>query len=192
MKKKEKKLNEKQILKKLNISDFAEMTENQLKQFMYLSQFIDRTTALNIIEHLPDVTNCLGTMIDILRNTCNSVMDKAMESSKPAYDGILKVIDILDGELKNPDLTQEDRIRIESELLDCTRQLVQIDASTKQILMDQSRILYGAIGAIGIGLAALVSICLASKSSESDDIIDSDDHSCIKTDTDEDSDDYDE
>lgn len=148
-------LTEKQVLKKLNISDFRHLSKDKVMKFASMLPNMDPEVAKKALEQFPEFAK---TTKDILVDY-KQILEKGMESNDKSimscYDASKLIIASLQKELEKEELTFEERKYIVDKMLEVSRMMNEKDTENKKFLLGLSMVA-GVVVTSVIGVAASV------------------------------------
>lgn len=149
-------ITEKKALKKLGIPDFRHITKDKIVKFTSMIPRMDPEVAKAAIEQFPEFKDMsLGIV-----NTYKDVLDKLIESNDKSneafYSTCNQIIQSLDKELDMPELTSEDRNRIENKMIEVAQMIGDKDTENKRFHLRNHLILAGTLlGILATGASVL-------------------------------------
>lgn len=148
-------LTEKQVLRKLNISDFRHLSKDKVMKFASMLPNMDPEVAKKALEQFPEFAK---TTKEILVDY-KQILEKGMESNDKSimscYDASKLIITSLQKELEKEDLTFEERTYIVDKMLEVSRMMNEKDTENKKFLLGLSMVA-GVVVTSVIGVAASV------------------------------------
>ena len=125
-------LSEKKALKKLGIPDFRHMTKDKIVSFTSMIHKMDPEVAKEAIKQFPEFKDL---SLDIV-NTYKSVIDKVVESNEKSqnvfYNTCNDIISSLKDELNRPELSSDERDRIEKKMIQAAKMIGDKDSENKK------------------------------------------------------------
>lgn len=149
-------MSEKALLRKLDIPDFRHMTKEKVRIFASSLPYMDRDVALKALEQFPDFAKLANELVSNLSEMTQIVFSQNASSTQALQQSCNDTLAYCRERLSQPDIPQEERIRLERMMLDVIDMMRQIDADNKRFL---SNLLTGA-GALFLGIAAIAGTAL--------------------------------
>ncbi len=146
-------LDEKAVLQMLGISDFRHMSKENIVQFISAIPQMDPAVATKVIEQFPAVKDMALGMAKELRQGYEKAIDANNEDSKPTYDSVDAVIEVLSKELDKDDYTPEQRLQLIDKICEQPRIKQEVHKDNQSFIMKGLR--YLGLTVLGIGAAAI-------------------------------------
>lgn len=102
-------LNEKQVLKKLDIPDFRHMTKEKIIRFASLMPKMEAEVAKKALEQFPEFTSLSSDAISSLKEMVEKVCKSNDDSTKRFYDSCDLMISTLQNELERDNINADDK-----------------------------------------------------------------------------------
>lgn len=170
-------MNEKKVLKKLNIPDFKHMTKDKVVEFATMLPHMDPEVAKACLEQFPEFTNFAGEIVGHYKEVVTKALNSNDNSQAAYYSACNNIIDALKEELKNPNIDSDERSRIEDKMIVVAGMIGEKDTENKKFLIA----VLSVFGATAVGALAAAAAVIGANSNLS-----------IDKDTDLDDDDYDD
>lgn len=160
-------LTEQKVLKKLGIPDFRHLTKDKVLVMASMLDKMDPEVAKKALDQFPDFAH---TTKDLLANV-KEVLDKSLEENGASvhsyYDACNSIIQSLQNQLENENLTFEDKKYIIEQMVYITNQMGSKDSENKKYL---AAIAFMALGAASAFVLALGSVLGSNTTIESNDL----------------------
>ena len=163
-------LTEQKVLKKLGIPDFRHLTKDKVLVMASMLDKMDPEVAKKALEQFPDFAS---TAKDVLANV-KETLDKSLEENGASvhsyYDTCNSVIQSLQKQLENKNLSFEDKKYIIEQMVYITNQMGSKDSENKKFLATIALMALGAAGAIVFTLGSVLGSNTAIESSDLDNL----------------------
>ena len=152
-----KNLTEQEVLRKLKIDDFSQMT---VKQFFELTSMknVDPEIIKKAIEQIPEFAELIREMINHQKETVEKAMKSNDESMKNCFDAWNRAINILEKELENENLSFDERMEIIEKIMECNKMIDQKDSENKAFLAD---VVKKVVGGVFMTVAVVLALPIA-------------------------------
>lgn len=170
-------ISEERALKKLGISDFRHMTKDKIVKFASVLPHMEPEVAKKALEQFPAFKELASDLVIQYKG----IVDRAMESNdigqNAFYEACNSIIQSLQGELEDENITQEEKNRIEDKMIRVAQMIGEKDSENKVFLKRIVEIGAGVIIALGLAGAAILgsSVKLAEGDYDDDDDDEDDD-----------------
>lgn len=151
-------LNEKQVLKRLDISDFSQMTEDKAPLFASILPDMDPEIAKKALEQFPDFSKMATNLVSEYSSVVKKAMEEGTASTKVYYDSCAKVLDSLQKELDKKFLLPKRREKIIDKMIEVANMIDRKDSEHKNFILK----LVSGVGAVGITVAGLAAYIVTS------------------------------
>lgn len=151
-----KKLTEKQVLKKLGISDFRHMTKDKVVALASLYENMDPEVAKKALEQFPNFAQTMNDAIDDLKEVVLEGLNSNDESNKQCLLACQGMLDLLEKSLEDEELSFEERMRIMDKMMEITKLMHDKDSENKVFIKDITSKVVNATLGIGVILLAAV------------------------------------
>lgn len=149
-------MSEKALLRQLDIPDFRHMTKEKVRIFASSLPYMDREVALKALEQFPDFAKLANELVSNLSKMVQTAFSQNASSTQALQQSCNDTLAYCRERLSQPDIPQEERIRLERMMLDVIDMMRQIDADNKRFL---SNLVAGA-GMLCMGVAAFAGAAL--------------------------------
>ena len=151
-----KELSENQVLKKLKIQDFQQMSKEKVIEFASMLPRMDPEVSKKALEQFPEFAKLTsGIMTEFQK-----VSVKAFESndnSMEAYNSVCQtIIESLEKMLESDQITFEEKKYIIDKTIEVAKMMGEKDSENKKFLMNALKVVGGI--AAGLGLVALAAV----------------------------------
>ena len=139
-------LTEKKVLKKLGITDFRHITKDKVIEIATMLPQMDPEVAKKVLEQLPDYANNIKDIVTIFKDEIGNILASNDKSAENVYAAYMLILEKLSEELKQPELSFDEKDRINERLIQVSDKMREFDHDNKQFLLDMA-------GKIALGLA---------------------------------------
>lgn len=154
----QKTMSEKQLKKKLRVSDWSEMTEEKIQIFARYLGIIDPQLAREIISNFPRFAEMCETLVESANKTISDISNNDTENARMFYGSCNRLMDILADVLHSDNISEETRGKIIDGLLDLGNKmyLIELDRHkwykrlTDWVANNSGRIAIGSLVAAGL------------------------------------------
>ena len=116
-------MSEKQVLRKLDIPDWRHMTKDKVIKFASMLHKMDPEVAKMALEQFPNFTDLATEMVIHYNHIIEKVLDSNATGSQYYYDTCNGIIETLKEELRNPNLTFDERQWVISQMIELSRDI---------------------------------------------------------------------
>lgn len=151
-----KKLSEKDVLKKLDIQDFRDITKDKIMGFVSILPNMDTEVAKKAIEQFPEFIKFSTEAFKDYRGVLEKTLNANEESSKACFDMYEKVLSILEKCSLKEDISFEEKKYYFDKMFEIIQMVEKKDSENKafyQKLLNAGATVLVAI--VGIGAAAI-------------------------------------
>ena len=164
-------ISKKRALKLLGLSDFSEMREDKVGQFVSLARKMDPEVVKAAINQFPEFKDMALQMTASLKEILNTSLEYNNHSQDIFYDACNSVLASLDEQLKDDEIDKEERAAIQDNMLQVLKMMSDKDSENKKHIEKAVNWVIG--GAVILGVAAISyftggNINLSSSTSETD------------------------
>ena len=149
---------EKKVLKKLGISDFRHMTKDKIIKFASMLPYMDPEVAKKALEQFPAFKDLASDLVIQYK----AVVERAFEDNKISqqafYNACNSIIESLQKELEDGNITFEERSRIEDKMIQVANMIGEKDSENKGLIL---KTVFGAATVL-LGIVAVASGMLGS------------------------------
>lgn len=124
--------NEVQIKKALGIETWRNLSRDKVIRFAAMMPDMDKEVMLEIIKTFPEFTKYGNDLLESLRETIQTTIDKNSEDYRTALAVIQKTQDICSEQLNRTDISSEERVLIWNNLMEVTRMIPIMDKENKK------------------------------------------------------------
>lgn len=150
-----KNLNEKQVLKKLDIPDFRHLSKEKVMRFASMLPNMNPEVAKKALEQFPEFAKTTKEMLVEYREILEKGMESNDKSILACYEAGNTIISSLQKELDKESLTFEERKYIIDQMVEVSKMMNEKDSENKKFIAVMSMIA-GAVVTVGIGALASV------------------------------------
>lgn len=144
-----------EVLNKLGIESFREVTKDSIVQFASMIPNMDKEVAVKAIEQIPNITTSIVGAVTDYKDVAVNVLDLNDRASQRAYDEISKLIDIIEYTMARDDITSEERYACLNCLSDLSEKISELDSANKDM---QQKIIKSAETIVTVAIIAIGSI----------------------------------
>lgn len=170
-----KQLSEKQVLKKLGIPDFRHMTKDKAITLVSVLDHVDPRVAIKALEQFPDFAGMLIDEAQQYRDIILRAYDSSDESGRAAMDAINSVVEVLSGQLKREDLSEDERMKLAEQLVDLAKMASKKDSEKRKHDLKLAEIGGGVILCLAVIAAAMLGVNVHAASSDDGGLADAED-----------------
>lgn len=147
-------LTEANVLKKLDIEDFRHLTKDKVITMASMLDRMDPEVAKKALEQFPEFAKTTKEMLIEYKDTLDKGLQNNKDSVQAYYDACQSIIDSLQKQLENNDLSFEQRKEIIDQMLEITKMMGIKDTENKKFIV---RMAMCGAAAIGVTVMALAS-----------------------------------
>ena len=140
---------EAKALKKLGIPDWRHLTKDKVVELNSMIDKLEPEVAKKAIEQFPNFSSTMKDMVRDSKEVVSTAIEQSSESTREAFDGYKRTLDILEKELENEDLTFDQRKWIIEKHCEIVQNMDKLDTKNKNYLLAFAGIV--AITAITVG-----------------------------------------
>lgn len=154
-------MTEKKVLKKLGIPDFKHMTKDKVVKFASMLPNMDPEIAKACIAQFPEFKELATSIVIEYKQMVVEAIKSNEKSQEAYYNACNNIIDALQRELENPEITSEDRDRIEDKMIVVAGMIGEKDSENKKFILK----ILGTVGLAVVGVTAAAAAVLGASSS---------------------------
>ena len=166
-------ISEKKVLKKLGITDFRHMTKDKVVKFASMLPYMDPEVAKKALEQFPAFKYLASDLVTQYKGIVDKAIDDNEISQKAFYDACNSIIQSLQKELEDDEITSDERERIEDKMIKVAQMIGEKDSENKGFLLKCLGI--GALVITVVGGAAAAILGSNTQISQNDDYDDDND-----------------
>ena len=136
------------VLKKLGIDDFRHITKNKVIKMASMLDKVDPEGAKKAIEQFPDFSNTAKEILNEYKVSLDKAMESNADSVKSYYGACASIIESLQKEVENENLSFEEKKYFFDEMLEVSKMMGEKDSENKKFLA----------GCVALGSAAVVGV----------------------------------
>lgn len=125
---------EEKVLKKLNIEDFRHLNKEKAIEMASMLDKMDPEVAKKALEQFPEFSKTISDMLKDYKDTLDKGMADNKESVQNYYDMCKSTIEVLQGMLKNEDLSFEEKKYIIEQIKDIQEKVSEKDSENKRFI----------------------------------------------------------
>lgn len=160
-------LTEQKVLKKLNIEDFRHLTKDKVITMASMLDKMDPEVAKKALEQFPEFSNTVKEMLIGYKDTLDKGLELNRESVQSYYDSCKSIIEVLQKQLDDENLSFEERKYIIDKMLEISKMMGEKDSENKRFIATMA--VTGMV-AVGIVTAVLASALGGNTKIETNDI----------------------
>lgn len=149
-------LSEQKVLKKLDIEDFRHLTKDKVIVMASMLDRMEPEVAKKALEQFPEFSNTAKVIVADLKETLDKTLEANGDSVKSFYASGNRIIDILENELKNEDLSFEDKRIIIDKMMEVHKMANAKDTENKKFLLSIAAITTVVGGLVVASLASTI------------------------------------
>ena len=127
-------LSEEDVKKKLCITDFRSISKDKIIEIVSLLPKMSKEEALAIINQFPNYSDMSKVMVNQMTEMCNSAIMSDEHTHKEIIECYKSVLLTLQEELKNEQLTPEDKDKINNQMLEVINGMSAKDSERKKLI----------------------------------------------------------
>lgn len=147
-------LTEQKVLKKLGIEDFRHLTKDKVIKMASMIDRMDPEVAKKALEQFPDFANTTKEMLVEYKNTLDKSLESNRESVQTFYNSCNSMIESLQKQLEDKNLTFEERKYIIDTMLQISKMMEAKDSENKKFLATMALIGATVVGTVTAILAS--------------------------------------
>lgn len=124
--------NEMQIKKALGIETWRNLSRDKVIRFAAMMPDMDKEVMLEIIKTFPEFAKYGNDLLESLRETIQTTVDKNSEDYRMGLAIIQRTQDICSEQLNRTDISAEERVLIWNNLMEVTRMIPTMDKGNKK------------------------------------------------------------
>ena len=149
-------MNERQVLKKLDIPDFRHITKDHVITLTTMLDRVDPEVAKKALEQFPEFASLAREMVGEQKRIIDKAFEENAKGVEAYYAACNQIIDALGKQLEKDDLTPEERSEIIDNMLAVAENMSQKDSENKKFHMDAIKVFGGFAAVIGVAAIALL------------------------------------
>ncbi len=144
-------LTEQKVLRKLNIEDFRHLTKDKVITMASMLDKMDPEVAKKALEQFPEFSNTAKEMLVGYKDTLDKGLESNRESVQSYYDSCKSIIEVLQKQLDDENLSFEERKYIVDKMLEISRLMGEKDSENKKFIATMA-----VVGATAVGIVTVV------------------------------------
>lgn len=141
-------MTEEKVLKKLGIDDFRHITKNKVIKMASMLDKVDPEVAKKALEQFPDFSNTAKEILKEYKDSLDKAMASNAESVKSYYDACNSIIDSLQKEVENENLSFEQKKYFFDQMIEVSKMMGEKDSENKKFIA----------GCVTLGAAAIAGV----------------------------------
>lgn len=147
-------LTEQKVLRKLNIEDFRHLTKDKVITMASMLDKMDPEVAKKALEQFPEFSNTAKEMLVGYKDTLDKGLESNKESVQSYYDSCKAIIEVLQKQLEDENLSFEERKYIIDRLLEISKMMGEKDTENKKFIVTMAVVGAAAVGFVTAVLAS--------------------------------------
>ena len=139
-------LTEQKVLRKLNIEDFRHLTKDKVITMASMLDKMEPEVAKKALEQFPEFSNTAKEMLVGYKDTLDKGLESNRESVQSYYDSCKSIIEVLQKQLDDENLSFEERKYIVDKMLEISRMMGEKDSENKKFIATMA-----VVGATAVG-----------------------------------------
>jgi hypothetical protein len=148
-------LTEQDVLKKLDIVDFSELSIDNIKAVIAMADKMDPEVARKVFEQFPEFTTATKGVLNEYKDTLNQGLETNRESTQNYYDACNTIIESLQKQVDNDNLSIEEKKYIFEEMKKVANMIGEKDSENKIFIYKMAATAGSALFLTVIAVAAL-------------------------------------
>jgi len=149
-------LTEQEVLSRLDIPDFRRLTKEKVITMASLLDRMEPEVARKALEQFPEFAGTAREMLEDYQRLLDKGLEHNDKSVQRYYDACVQILQTLREELKDQDLSFEERKFIVEQMLEVSRMMGEKDSENKRFITALAVIGGAVVTGIAIALAALL------------------------------------
>ncbi|SQB35499.1 hypothetical protein [Clostridium cochlearium] len=127
-------LTEQKVLRKLNIEDFRHLTKDKIITMASMLDKMDPEVAKKVIEQFPEFSNTVKEMLNEYKDILDKGLESNSESVESYYDACKSIIEVLEKQLEDENLSFDKRKYIIDKMLEVSKMMGEKDSENKKFI----------------------------------------------------------
>lgn len=149
-------MNEKQVLKKLDIPDFRHITKDHVITLTSMLDKVDPEVAKKALEQFPEFASLAKEMVVEQKRIIDKAFEENAKGVEAYYAACKQILDALEKQLDKDDLTSEERSEIIDNMLAVAENMSRKDAENKKFHLDAIKYFGGFAAVVGVVAVAVL------------------------------------
>lgn len=149
-------MNEKQVLKKLDIPDFRHITKDKVITLTSMLDKVDPEVAKKALEQFPEFANLAKEMVHEQKRVIDKAFEENAKGVEAYYAACKQILDELGKQLDKDDLTPEERTEIIDNMLAVAENMSRKDSENKRFHLDAIKVFGGFAAVISVAAIAVL------------------------------------
>ncbi len=151
-------LREKKVLKKLGITDFRHMTKDKIIKFATMLPNMDPEVAKKALEQFPAFKDLASDIVVQYKDVVEKAFDENKISQQSFYDTCHLIIESLQHELEDGNITPDERSRIEDKMIQVAKMIGEKDSENKEFILKMIGKVATLFACVGVTTAAIIGL----------------------------------
>lgn len=147
-------LTEQKVLRKLNIEDFRHLTKDKVITMASMLDKMDPEVAKKALEQFPEFSNTAKEMLAGYKDTLDKGLESNKESVQLYYDACKSIIESLQKQLDDQNLSFEERKYIIDNMVEVSKMIGEKDSENKKFIVTMTVIGTMALGIVTVALTS--------------------------------------
>ena len=144
-------LTEQKVLRKLDIEDFRHLTKDKVITMASMLDKMDPEVAKKALEQFPEFSNTVKEMLHGYKDTLDKGLESNRESVQSYYDSCKSIIEVLQKQLDDENLSFEERKYSIDKMLEISKMMDEKDSENKKFITTMA-----VVGAAAVGIVTAV------------------------------------
>lgn len=141
-------LTEQKVLRKLDIEDFRHLTKDKIITMASMLDKMDPEVAKKALEQFPEFSNTAKEMLVGYKDTLDKGLESNKESVQSYYDSCKSIIEVLQKQLEDENLSFEERKYIIDKMLEVSKMMGEKDSENKNFIV--KTLMVGGVVIVGV------------------------------------------
>lgn len=141
-------LTEQKVLRKLDIEDFRHLTKDKIITMASMLDKMDPEVAKKALEQFPEFSNTAKEMLVGYKDTLDKGLESNKESVQSYYNSCKSIIEVLQKQLEDENLSFEERKYIIDKMLEVSKMMGEKDSENKNFIV--KTLMVGGVVIVGV------------------------------------------
>lgn len=147
-------LTEQKVLRKLGIEDFRHLTKDKVITMASMLDKMGPEVAKKALEQFPEFSNTAKEMLIEYKDTLDKGLESNRESVQSYYDSCKSIIEVLQKQLDDDNLSFEEKKYIIDKMLEISKMIGEKDSENKKFIATMAVVSTVAVGIVTAVLAS--------------------------------------
>ena len=149
-------LKEQQILERMGIENWRQMSSDKIVEFASSMPYLDPEVAKAAIAQFPNFSDMAKDIVSTLKDSLDSIDAQNAKSSEQAYAANMQILNDLSARLNKRFLLPGERKRIIEAMVQVSNNIVELEKANKHFLSKSIQAVTGAcVATVGLAVAIL-------------------------------------